>query len=141
MKKILIASLLSFVLVVPSTAALAGGYGHGGHGGYGYKGGGYGYGGHDYGDEILIGAGIIGGSILLGSWLSRPYYYQPAPTYYQPAPTCYQDEVWRRLPDDRIQTGVRTRCYQAGPGAGSQYPQVLPVSTAQLAPSFLNVIV
>jgi hypothetical protein len=124
--------------VVPGTAALAGGYGHGGHGGYGYKGGyggygykggyggygykgghggygykggGYGYGGHDYGDEILIGAGIIGVSILLGSVLSRPYYYQPAPAYYQPAPTCYQDEVWRRLPDGRIQTGIRTRCY------------------------------
>ena len=120
MKKILIASLLSFALVVPGTAALAGGYGYkGGHGGYGYKGGGYGYGGHNYGDEILIGAGIIGGSILLGLVLSRPYYYQSAPTYYQPAPTyyyqsaptCYQDEVWRRLPDGRIQTGVRTRCY------------------------------
>ncbi len=131
MKKILIASLLSFALVVPSTAALAGGYGgygykgghggngyRGGHGGYGYKGGGYGYGGHDYGDEILIGAGIIGGSILLGALLTQPRYYQPAPTYYQPAsayyapaPTCYQDEVWRRLPDGRVQTGVRTRCY------------------------------
>jgi len=120
MKMILIASLLSFALVVPGTVALAGGYGHGGHGGYGYKGGhggygykggGYGYGGHDYGDEILIGAGIIGGSILLGSVLSRPSYYQPAPAYYQSAPTCYQDEVWRRLPDGRIQTGVRTRCY------------------------------
>ena len=120
MKKILIASLLSFALVVPGTAALAGGYGYkSGHGGYGYKGGGYGYGGHNYGDEILIGAGIIGGSILLGLVLSRPYYYQSAPTYYQPAPTyyyqsaptCYQDEVWRRLPDGRIQTGVRTRCY------------------------------
>ena len=121
MKKILIASLLSFALVVPGTAALAGGNGYkgghggygykGGYGGYGYKGGGYGYGGHNYGDEILIGAGIIGGSILLGSVLSRPYYYQPAPTYYQPAPNCYQDEVWRRLPDGRIQTGVRTRCY------------------------------
>ena len=89
MKKILIASLLSFALVVQGTAALAGGQGHrghGGHGGYGYKG--YGYGGHDYGDEILIGAGIIGGSILLGSLLSRPYNYQPAPTYYRPAPTC-----------------------------------------------------
>ncbi len=112
MKKILIASLLSFALVVQGTAALAGGQGHrghGGHGGYGYKG--YGYGGHDYGDQILIGAGIIGGSILLGSLLSRPYNYQPAPTYYRPAPTCYQDEVWRRLPDGRIQTGVRTRCY------------------------------
>ncbi len=101
MKKILIASLLSFALVVPGTAALAGGYGHGGHG----------YGGHDYGDEILIGAGIVGGSILLGSLLSRPYNSQPAPTNYRPAPGCYQDEVWRRLPDGRIQTGVRTRCY------------------------------
>ncbi len=112
MTKILIASLLSFALLVQGTAALAGGQGHrghGGHGGYGYKG--YGYGGHDYGDEILIGAGIIGGSILLGSLLSRPYNYQRAPTYYRPAPTCYQDEVWRRLPDGRIQTGVRTRCY------------------------------
>ncbi len=109
MKQILIAVLLSFSYVVPGAAALAGGYGHGGHGGYGYKS--YGYGSHDYGDEILIGAAIIGGSILLGSLLSRPYNYQPAPTYYRPAPTCYQDEVWRRLPDGRIQTGVRTRCY------------------------------
>ncbi len=130
MKKILIASLLSFALVVPGAAALAGGYGYnGGHGGYGYKGGhgykggygyrrghgyrrgGYGYGRHDYGDEILIGAGIIGGSIRLCSVLSRPFYSQPAPAFYQPAPTCYQDDVWRRLPDGRIQTGVRTRCY------------------------------
>ncbi len=109
MKKILIFSFLSFALVVSGTATLAGGSGHGGHGGYGYKG--YGYGSHDYGDEILIGAAIIGGSILLGSLLSRPYNYQPAPTYYRPAPGCYQDEVWRRLPDGRIQTGVRTRCY------------------------------
>ena len=150
MKKILIVSFLSFALVMPGTATLAGGSGHGGqsgygykggHGGYGYKGGHggyrdrsghggyggygyksgyggygyksgrYGYGGHDYGDEILIGAGIVGVSILLGSVLSRPSYYQPAPAYYQPAPTCYQDEVWRRLPDGRIQSGVRTRCY------------------------------
>ena len=98
---ILIASILSFALVVQGTAALAGGKGHRGHGGYG----------HGHGDEFLIGAGIIGGAILLGSLLSRPYNYQPAPTYYRPAPTCRQDEVWRRLPDGRIQTGVRTRCY------------------------------
>jgi hypothetical protein len=31
-----------------------------------------------------------------------------APSY---VPTCYQDQVWRRLPDGRIQTGTRTRCY------------------------------
>lgn len=115
MKKILIASLLSVALVLPGTAAFAGGYGHGHHGyghGYRYSGHGYRHGGHGYGNDILIGAGIIGGAILLGSALSRPYYYQPAPTYYyEPAPTCYQDEVWRRLPDGRIQTGVRTRCY------------------------------
>ncbi len=38
-----------------------------------------------------------------------------APVHYQPVlghvPTCYQDAVWRRLPDGRIQTGTRTRCY------------------------------
>jgi len=132
MKKILIVSFLSFALVLPGTAVLAGGSGHGGHGGYGYKGGHggyggygykgryggygyksgrYGYRGHDYGDEILIAAGIVGVSVLLGSMLSRPYYYQPTPAYYQPAPTCHQDKVWRRLPDGRIQTGTRTRCY------------------------------
>ncbi len=123
MKKVLIFIFLSFALVVSGTVAQAGGSGHGGHGGYGYKSGHggyggygyksgrYGYGGHDYGDEILIGAGIVGVSVLLGWMLSRPYYYQPTPAYYQPAPTCYQDNVWRRLPDGRIQTGVRTRCY------------------------------
>ena len=125
MKKILITSFLSVALVLPGTA-FAGGYGKGHHGyghgyksyGHGYKHGGYGYKSHDYGDEILIGAGIIGGSILLGSVLSRPTYqqpppayYQPAPTYYAPAPTCYQHEVWRYLPDGRVQTGVRTSCY------------------------------
>ena len=108
-RMILIASILSFALVVQGTAALAGGKGHRGHGGYGHNG--HGHGGYDYGDEILIGAGIICGTILLGSLLSRPYNYQPAPTYYRPAPTCRRDEVWRRLPDGRIQTGVRTRCY------------------------------
>jgi hypothetical protein len=32
----------------------------------------------------------------------------PPPAY---VPACYQDAVWRRLPDGRIQTGTRTRCY------------------------------
>ncbi len=66
---------------------------------------------HPVCSDILTLSRISGVSILLGSVLSRPYYYQPAPAYYQPAPTCYQDEVWRRLPVGRIQTGVRTRCY------------------------------
>ncbi len=103
MKKALVAGLLSIILVLPATAVQAGGYyyGHGGrHNGHG--------------DDFLIAAGIVGGAILLGSLLSPPRYYAP-PVYYRPAPayapTCYQDEVWRRLPDGRIQTGVRTRCY------------------------------
>ena len=108
MKKALIAGLLSVILVLPGTAVQAGGYHHG----------------HDG----LIAAGIIGGAFLLGSLLTQPryyappvyyppppVYYPPPPVYYQPAPaylpTCYQDKVWRRLPDGRIQTGIRTRCY------------------------------
>ena len=110
MKKALAAGLLSVILVLPGTAVQAGGYyyGHGGH-----------YNGH--GDDLLIAAGIIGGAFLLGSLLTQPRYYTPpvyyrrAPVYYRPAPayapTCYQDEVWRRLPGGRIQTGIRTRCY------------------------------
>ncbi len=108
MKKTLVAGLLSVILVLPSIAVQAGGYGghfhHNGHHG-----------------DVLIAAGIIGGVFLLGSLLTRPryyappVYYQPAPVYYQPAsayvPNCYQYKVWRRLPDGRIQTGIRTRCY------------------------------
>ena len=103
MKKALAAGLLSVILVLPGTAVQAGGYyyGHGGHR-------------SGHGDDLLIAAGIIGGAFLLGSLLTQPRYYAP-PVYYRPAPayvpTCYQDEVWRRLPDGRIQTGIRTRCY------------------------------
>ncbi len=103
MKKALVAGLLSVILVLPGTAVQAGGYyyGHGGH-----------HNGH--GGNLLIAAGIIGGAFLLGSLLTQPRYYTP-PVYYRPAlayvPTCYQDKVWRRLPDGRIQTGTRTRCY------------------------------
>ncbi len=110
MKKSLVAGLLSVILVLPGTAVEAGGHGHGGH---------FQHNGH--GNDVLIAAGIIGGAFLLGSLLTQPryyappVYYQPAPVYYQPAPayvpTCYQDNVWRRLPDGRIQTGIRTRCY------------------------------
>ena len=103
MKNALAAGLLSVILVLPGTAVEAGGYyyGDGGH-----------HNGH--GGNVLIAAGIIGGAFLLGSLLTQPRYYAP-PVYYRPAPayvpTCYQDEVWRRLPDGRIQTGIRTRCY------------------------------
>ena len=108
MKKTLVAGLLGVSLVFLSSTVQAGGYGHGGHN-------------HNNGDDLLIAAGIIGGAFILGSMLTRPRYYEPqayykpAPVYYQPAwayvPTCYQDNVWRRLPDGRIQTGTRTRCY------------------------------
>ncbi len=103
MKKALAAGLLSVILVLPGTAVQAGGYyyGHGGH-----------HNGH--GGNLLIAAGVIGGAFLLGSLLTQPRYYTP-PVYYRPAPayvaTCYRDKVWRRLPDGRIQTGIRTRCY------------------------------
>jgi len=112
MKRILTAGIVGASLVLPGTAALASGYyHHGHHGHYGHH-----YGGHSGGDDLLIAAGIIGGAFLLGSLLSQPRYHAP-PAYYQPAPvyvpTCSRDEVWRRLPDGRIQTGVRTRCYQS----------------------------
>ena len=103
MKKALAAVLLSIILALPGTAAQAGHY---------Y----YGHGGHRSGssDDLLIAAGIIGGVILLGSLLTQPRSYAP-PVYYRPTPayvpTCYRDKVWRRLPDGRIQTGTRTRCY------------------------------
>ena len=115
MKKLVLTGLLSAGLVLAGFSAQAGYGRYYGHGGYGY-----GHGRHG-GDGALIAFGIIGGAILLGSLLSRPRYHAPpvyyrrAPVYYRPAPayvpTCYQDEVWRRLPDGRIQTGVRTRCY------------------------------
>ncbi len=110
MRKALAIGLLSVVLVLPGTAVQAGGYyyGHGGH-----------HNGH--GDDALIAAGVTGGAILLGSLLTQPRYYAPpvyyrrAPVYFRPppayVPTCFEDEVWRRLPDGRIQTGTRTRCY------------------------------
>jgi len=43
-----------------------------------------------------------------GEVVAAPVYHQPQPAY---VPTCYRDTVWRRLPDGRIQTGTRTRCY------------------------------
>lgn len=75
-----------------------------------------------YGDEILLGAGIIGGAVIVGSVLSQPraappptvYYPAPPPTVYYappPQPYCVQDQVYRTLPDGRLQWGTRTRCY------------------------------
>ncbi len=106
MRKLLTVGLVSIVTVLGAHSAEAGGKHYKGH----Y----YGHGGYrhsDIGDEILIGAGIIGGSILLSSLITRPY-YPAAPVYYTPhhAPYCVQDQVYRYLPDGRIQWGTRTRC-------------------------------
>ena len=41
-----------------------------------------------------------------------PYYYPPPVYYVSPRePYCVQDQVYRYLPDGRIQWGTRTRCY------------------------------
>ena len=71
---------------------------------------------NDNGDEILAAAGIIGGAVLLGSILSQPRYAAPPParTYYAPPPRqphCVVDDVYRYLPDGRVQWGERRRCY------------------------------
>lgn len=110
MRKIWLSGVVILGLVIGVPIAKAGG----GHGHY------YGHG--HYGDEILIGAGIIGGSILLSNLLAPRVYHPPAPAYYAPppatgyyvaprAPHCVRDNVYRYLPDGRIQWGVRTRCY------------------------------
>lgn len=69
---------------------------------------------HHDGDDFLLGVGIIGGAVILGSMLTQPR-YAPPPVYYYPLPpprgTCVQDQVYRTLPDGRIQWGTRTRCY------------------------------
>ena len=41
------------------------------------------------------------------------YYAPPPPVYYVPPrePYCVQDQVYRYLPDGRVQSGTRTRCY------------------------------
>lgn len=92
-----------------------GGYGRGYYGGYGrgYYGG-YGKKGYYKYDPYVVGIGAFLGGLVVGSLLSRPSPPpQPVyatPVYVQPR-TCVQDQVYRQLPDGRIQTGTRTRCY------------------------------
>ena len=67
---------------------------------------------HVSGDALALGVGIVVGAVALGALLSPPpYYYGPPPLAYRPAPYCVQDEVYRYLPDGRLQTGTRTTCY------------------------------
>jgi hypothetical protein len=87
-------------------------YGHSGHHGHyrHYRHRGH----HGHHNGALVAAGIIGGAVLLGTLLSAPrYHHPPAPVYYGPprAPVCEKDNVYRTLPDGRVQWGVRTRCY------------------------------
>ena len=107
MKKILLASLLSAALIAPSLA-LAGGRHHGGHY-HGHRHHSHHHG-HGHAAGLLIGAGIVGSALVLGTLLSRPHRHEPAPVYRRPV-TCEEEEVWRRLPDGRIQTGTLRRCY------------------------------
>ena len=113
MRNLLNLGLVGIAMVLVTASAQAGGKYYGGKN-YGHNGHYYNYEDNDddYGDEILIGAGIIGGAILLNGLLTRPQ-YAPAPVYYAPprAPICEQDQVYRYLPDGRIQWGTRTRCY------------------------------
>ena len=106
MRMLFTVGIVSIFTVLGAHSAEAGDKYYNGHN-YGYSG----YHHSDIGDEILIGAGIIGGSILLSSLLTRPH-YQAVPAYYAPARAsyCVQDQVYRYLPDGRIQWGTRTRC-------------------------------
>ena len=113
MKWRMMVALMSLSLLAAPATALAGGYGYKGHGywGHGYRG--YGYGGYGHGG-YYYGAGIVAGALLLGALLSRPATQRPPRlVYLQPLPrgACVQDQVARTLPDGRIQTGTRTRCY------------------------------
>ena len=116
MKRAILSGVLTLGLVAAGLPAEAGDRYHYGHGYSGYK--------HHHhhkrhhkrrgNDNLLIAAGIVGGAVLLGSLLSyRPYSPPPPRVVYVPAyrPTCYQDQVYRYLPDGRIQWGTRTRCY------------------------------
>ncbi len=104
-------SLLILCVLALTTPAMAGGkYHRGYHHGHGH---GHGHGHYKYNDDaIIIGAAIIGGSILASTLLSQPRYpYAPRYAVAPRARVCEQDEVYRFLPDGRIQWGTRTRCY------------------------------
>jgi len=108
MKRAILGGLLCLGLALATVSAEAGHRHYYGYGGYGY------HHKHRGGDNLLIAAGIVGGAVLLNSLLSyRPYSPPPPRAVYVPAyrPTCYQDQVYRILPDGRIQWGARTRCY------------------------------
>ena len=140
MQRLILSSLIAVGLIAAAMSAEAGGYkhrgkGYGGSGHYGkhyrqgrqthYRHRGhygihrrhgrqthYRHNGHDYDDDFYTALGITAGIGLLGVILSQPRYIAPAPTYYAPPPRreCYEQNVYRYLPDGRIQWGVKRTC-------------------------------
>lgn len=103
MKMAFLCAPLMLAVAAVSTPAAADQWHHH-HGNWGHA--------HVSGDAFLIGAGIVVGAVALGALLSPPPpYVSPRISYYPPPRSCVQDEVYRFLPDGRIQTGTRTTCY------------------------------
>ena len=117
MKRTFMTIVVSLSLVLAGQPALAGGGHHHGHGGYkrahhakhvrhdhfGHRR--HHKGRRGYNEGALVAVGV--GALLLGAFLgSAPRHARPVR-----ATTCFQDEVYRTLPDGRIQTGIRTSCY------------------------------
>ena len=122
-QRLILSSLIAIGLIAAAMSAEAGGYkhrgkGYGGSGHYGkhYRQGRqthYRHRGHHYDDNFYTALGITAGIGLLGVILSQPRYIAPAPTYYAPPPRreCYEQNIYRYLPDGRIQWGVKRTCY------------------------------
>ncbi len=122
-QRLILSSLIAVGLIAAAMSAEAGGYkhrgkGYGGSGHYGkhYRQGRqthYRHNSHHYDDNFYTALGITAGIGLLGVILSQPRYIAPAPTYYAPPPRreCYEQNVYRYLPDGRIQWGVKRTCY------------------------------
>lgn len=110
------------IAVAAPPAFAGGGYGHGyghryGHGYGGHHGWtpryrGHGHGGYDFGLGAVL--GVLTGVTVAGALLAPRVYAAPAPVYYAAPPPprrCYREDVYRYLPDGRIQWGVKTTCY------------------------------
>ena len=117
MKRAILTIAVSLSLVLAGQPALAGGGHHNGYGShkraYHAKQVRHDHHGHRhyhkarraYNEGALVAVGV--GALLLGAFLgSTPRYSRPAR-----ATACVQDEVYRTLPDGRIQSGIRTSCF------------------------------
>jgi len=66
--------------------------------------------------DVYTALGIVAGIGLIGALLAQPRYAVPTPVYpqhrYVPrARHCTKEQVYRYLPDGRIQWGEKTTCY------------------------------